>query len=96
MPSVVIFVVDALSVFATKTERNAPISADVHGPGALSSALQLVEVKAGEVQVAWVGSCVQSAENEPESVACFAWIPRLLPVAKKVSSPLCRKLLIAT
>ena len=28
--------------------------------------------------------------------ACFAWIPRLFPVTKKRSSPLCRKLLIAT
>ena len=57
--SVVVFVVDALGIFAGKTERDAPIPAKPHSPGAFSSALQLIEVQPREAQVARVGRCVQ-------------------------------------
>ena len=95
--SVVVFVIDVLGFVVGKTECDPPVPADFHGPRFLSEC----PVTRASPSLEGSGRVGRApAFNRPRisrsRSACFAWIPRLFPVTKKRSSPLCRKLLIAT
>ena len=89
----VVFIIDAFSILPSKTERDAPVAADLDGPGGLPSTLQLVKFQARQIQVAGVSRGMQPAENQSESVGMLRLDPTLVAGGEEAFEPFVPKAL---
>ena len=62
----VVLAIDALGILARKAERDAPVTAHLHRPRALSGALEFVKIQARQRHIARVCGSIQSAEHHAE------------------------------
>ena len=67
----VVLVIDAVYIFPSTGEGDAPVAAHFHGSRAFSRTAEFVEIQARQVHV--LGACcnIQTAENKPKPVGVF-------------------------
>src|SRR6185295_13831694 len=89
--SVIVLVVNIISVFSGESEGNSPVAADRYGPTAFAVALQLMQSQSRKRHVFRNDCRLQLRQDEAKPLGCSGRMPDLAPVRKNRSNPLCLK-----
>jgi len=82
--SMIIFVIDRVSIFPHKSKSQSPIPADLHGPGSFAVSFYLMKIQPWEFISAGATAALNRARINRNLSVCWARMPDLVRVVKEL------------